>query len=98
MSSNISTVGILLFAHPITTYQNQLTTHTPLLIKGCFSRRLSRIQPGWWEGLFLRSFGRDVMFGTDLGPNLSPAQKSHRGNADFFLMKRIILLIHLEEN
>lgn len=34
MSSNISTLGILLFAHPITTYQKPLTTHTPLLIKG----------------------------------------------------------------
>lgn len=97
MSSNISTVGILLFAHPITTYHNQLTTHTPLLIKGYCSRRLSWIQPGWWEVLFLQSPGRDVMFGTDLGPNLLSVQKSHRGNTEF-LMKKITLLVHLEEN
>lgn len=96
MSSNISTVGILLFAHPITTYQNQLTTHALLLIKDYCSRRLSRIQPCWCEVLFLRSLGRDVTFGAELGPNLA-VQKSRRGNTEF-LMKKVILLIHLEEN
>lgn len=96
MSSNISTVGILLFAHPITTYQNQLATHALLLIKDYCSRRLSRIQPCWCEVLFLRSLGRDVTFGAELGPNLA-VQKSRRGNTEF-LMKKVILLIHLEEN